>query len=131
MRPLPGIGNQNVAVGINSNRSRRIKFSFPGAFATFEHVTDSFRQRTELGRWRVGYLINYHSVVIGRLVHLRKISGINLLIRSFNELSLANSIIIGHIANAIRFQEMIHFPRILALKQFCINPVAIARVVTG
>src|SRR4029077_14695708 len=68
--PIAGVGDQNVSVGINSNRSRRIKFSFPGALATFEHVSHIFRQRTELGRWRVGYLINDHSVVIGRLVHL-------------------------------------------------------------
>jgi hypothetical protein len=53
------------------------------------------------------------------------------LIRSLNELSLPNSVIVCHIADAILFQEMIDLPRILVLEELRINSVAVTRVVTG
>ena len=44
--PVIRIRDQNVSVGINSNCSGRIKFSFPGSPAAFKHVSDTFRQGT-------------------------------------------------------------------------------------
>src|SRR4026208_2567937 len=82
------IRNEKIPTAINSNSSRRIKFTLAGAPASFKHVTDSFRQCTELGRWCIGHLVNYQPVILFGLVHLWEISGVHFLIRSSNELRL-------------------------------------------
>src|SRR5262252_330067 len=47
------IGNEKIPISINSNSSRRIKFTLASAPASFKHVTDGLRQGAELGRWRI------------------------------------------------------------------------------
>src|SRR6478735_1227590 len=116
---------------IDSNSSGKIKFTLAGALASFKHVTDSFRQGAEFGRWCIGHLVNHQTVILVGIVHLWKISGIHFLIRSFNELCLPNSVIISHVLNAILFQEMVHFPRILALEELGVNSVTLSGVKAG
>ena len=128
--PVICVGYQNVSAGINSNANRRIKFPLAGALAAFKHVADTLRQGTELARRCVWHLVNNQSVVPPVFEHLRKISGVQLFVRSLDELTLPNRIVVGYVTDAIFFQQMIYFPRILALKQFYVKPVVLARVVT-
>src|SRR5213592_4299299 len=125
------IGYQNVSAGINSNANRRIKFALAGALAAFKHVADTLRQGTELGRRCVWHLVNNQSVVPAVFKHFREVGGVKLLVWTLDELTLLNRIVVSHITDAILFQKMIYFPRILALEQICVKPVVLARVVTG
>src|SRR5712672_1579995 len=95
------IGNEKIPIAINSNSSRGIKFTLAGAPSAFKHVTDSFRQRAELGRWCIGHLVNDQAVILVGVVHLLKISGIELLVRSFNEIRLPNSVVVADVLDAI------------------------------
>src|SRR5204863_10215698 len=109
----------------------KIKFSLPQPLTAIKHVADTLRKGTDLGQRCVRHLVNNHPVVLSGIVYLRKISGIYLLIRSPDKLSLANSVIVCYVANAVRFQEMVHFPRVLAPDEFSIDPVALSSLVTG
>src|SRR5207249_10232993 len=121
--PVICVGYQNVSARINSNSSRGIKFSLAGALPAFKHVCYSLRQSVQLGRRCVWHLVNNQSVVSAVFKHLRKISGIELFVRSLNELTLPNRIVVNHVLDAIVFQKMIYFPGVLALEQLCISPV--------
>src|SRR5437588_4830667 len=125
------IGDQNISVCINSNSSRRIKFSLAGSPAALERVSYTLRHRTKLGGRCVRHLVDYKPIVSVVLEHLWEISGIQPLIGSFNELTLPNRIIIRHVLDAILFQKPENFPRVLALEQLCVKPVVLGRVVTG
>ena len=94
-------------------------------------LLNGFRQRPEVGRWCIGHFVNDQAVILVGLVHLWKISGIQLLIRSFDELKLANRIVVGHIFNTILLQQPKYFPRIPALKKLSIDLVAITRILSG
>ena len=86
----------------------------------------------EVGRWCIGHLVNDQAVILVGVVHLWKISGIQLLVRSFNELRLPNSVVVSDVLNAILFQKMDTLSKDpCSQTSLCINPVAVARVVTG
>src|SRR5262249_38835506 len=78
-----------------------------------------------------GHLVNDQAVIVLGVIHLWKISGKHLLVRTFNEIRLPNSIVVSDVLNVILFQKMIHLPRVPALEQGYVKFITLSRIVTG
>ena len=102
-------------------------------FTALKHVSSTFWKGTQVGRLRIGYLINCQQIVfiLPILEHFLKICGIDLFVVAFDEFTSPNRIVECDIVDAILLQEAEYLPGISALKQVEIILIAFTGIIAG